>query len=363
MKAAHRISGGYSRTSLDPKGGFHTLEEFVGAVMVAGSRVRQGAVDQRLVFGAQAPSTSGSEQTGSDGGYLVPMSFAAEIFRISLDEGSLLPLTSELPVTGNSISFPVDETTPWGNTGVRMLWSHELEAATQSKLSVGGRTLKLRKMIGLVPLTDELMSDSTAAAAFASSQLGQALAWKINSAIVNGTGGKEPLGYRKHSSLLLSQTKETSQTADTITALNVSKMFGRLPATSMRSPSLRWLINPDALNQVMYLTIEGQPVWTPPQGGSDAAPAGYLLGRPIVVTDLCETLGDAGDIQLADFRQYVTISKGPEYAESMHLFFDYGLQALRLTFRMDGQPWLSAPISPANGSMTRGPFVQLEARA
>ena len=353
---------GDDRKATDAKRGFSSLGDFIHATIGAGKAARDGGkIDPRLGFGAQAPTTYGNESTGADGGYLVPPEFARQVFSQSLDEGSFLPLTNQLPITGNSITFPADETTPWGSDGIRVYWAGEAAAATQTKPVLKERTLKLKKLIGLVPLTDELMADATAAAGFAQAKLGQSLAWKINDAIVNGNGVGAPLGYR-NSSVVLSQAAEAGQTADTVNATNVAKMLGRLTPTAQRSSRLRWLINNDVLNQVMVMTLGNQPIWTPPSAGFQAAPAGFLLGRPIVVTQVCQTLGDLGDIQLVDFNEYVTISKGPEYAESMHLFFDYDAGALRLTFRMDGQPWMSSTVSPANGSSTLSPFIQLAAR-
>ncbi len=47
---------------------------------------------------------------------------------------------------------------------------------------------------------------------------------------------------------------------------------------------------------------------------------------------------------------------------SMHLWFDQGATAFRWTFRIGGQPWLSAPISRKNGSNTLSHFVALQTR-
>ncbi len=355
------ISGGEDRSRLDPRAGFNSIGEFVSAVIGAG---RPGArsVDERLHFEAAAPTTYGNVNTGADGGYLVPPEFARQVYSHSLAEGSFLPLTDELPVSGNSITLPRDETTPWGTDGIRMYWQGEASAANQTKPKLGEASLKMRKIIGLVPLTDELAADALAAGSYCRKKLGEALAWKVNSAIVDGTGTGMPLGFRA-SSVIVAQAAEGSQTADTINAANVAKMLGRLPPASLASSKVRWLISNDSINQLPLMTIGQQPIWTPPQAGFKDAPMGYLLGRPIVVSQVCQTLGDAGDIQLVDFGQYVTISKGPEYAESMHLFFDADAMAIRLTFRMDGQPWMSAPVSPANGATTLSPFVQLAARA
>jgi HK97 family phage major capsid protein len=85
-----------------------------------------------------------------------------------------------------------------------------------------------------------------------------------------------------------------------------------------------------------------------------------------VTTQLCKTVGDKGDIVLVDWKAYRTITKsgaGIDTATSMHLWFDRGIQAFRATFRVDGQPVLRNPISPANGANTLSPFVTLDDRA
>eukprot|EP01038_Epipyxis_sp_PR26KG_P018641 gene18641-26349_t len=58
---------------------------------------------------------------------------------------------------------------------------------------------------------------------------------------------------------------------------------------------------------------------------------------------------------------YRTITKagGIETATSMHLWFDMGLTAFRAIFRVAGQPLLTKPITPNNGTGTLSPFVVL----
>jgi HK97 family phage major capsid protein len=67
---------------------------------------------------------------------------------------------------------------------------------------------------------------------------------------------------------------------------------------------------------------------------------------------------------LADMSYYQSITKteGVTMATSMHLYFDADTMAFRATFRVDGIPKLSTPVTPAKGSNTLSPFVQLEAR-
>jgi HK97 family phage major capsid protein len=126
-----------------------------------------------------------------------------------------------------------------------------------------------------------------------------------------------------------------------------------------------WFINQDAFPQLMTMTLGNQPIWTPPQSGLQNAPGGLLFGRPVRFSEHCATVGDQGDIQLVSPKGYYAVSKrnAPQFASSIHLYFDYNIQAFRWTFRLGGQPHLSAAVSPAKGATTRSHFVTLDARA
>ena len=82
------------------------------------------------------------------------------------------------------------------------------------------------------------------------------------------------------------------------------------------------------------------------------------------VSQHANTFSAQGDILLVDLKYYQTITKagGMQTATSMHLYFDADLTAFRTTFRMDGQSKLNSPITPAKGSATMSPFIQLGAR-
>jgi hypothetical protein len=47
---------------------------------------------------------------------------------------------------------------------------------------------------------------------------------------------------------------------------------------------------------------------------------------------------------------------------SIHLYFDQGLTAFRFTFRMNGQPAWSAPVTPQNSANTLSWAVVLDGR-
>jgi HK97 family phage major capsid protein len=342
----------------DPKHGFANFGEF--AMSVANAAKHPGAMDPRLNVGA-AVTTYGNEQSGVDGGYLVPAEFSSTIYEHSLDEDAFLPLTDNNVVSGNSMSFPRDETTPWGTNGVRAYWESEAGAATQTKPVLGYDTLRLNKLMALVPVSDELLEDTTALESYIGKKTASSIRWKTNNAIIEGNGAGKPLGITNSASPIVSVAKESSQTADTINATNVAKMYGRCTNPTRGT----WLINHDAFPQLMVMSISNQPIWTPPVEGFKSAPGGLLLGRPVIITQHCETLGDQGDIYFVDFQDYVTLSKagGVQTATSIHFFFDQAVTAFRAVFRVAGQPWATSSVTANNGSNALSPFVRLDARA
>jgi HK97 family phage major capsid protein len=101
-----------------------------------------------------------------------------------------------------------------------------------------------------------------------------------------------------------------------------------------------------------------------PPGGLSANPYATLMGRPVVPVEWCATLGTVGDIILADLRHYVTATKGMiEPNMSIHLRFDYDESVFRFIFRIDGQPWWTAALTPYKGANTQSCFVALATRA
>lgn len=343
----------------DPRHGFASFGEFAQQVRAAGGRNAQP--DERLLIGAAAPTTFGNESTGADGGFLVPPEFSTEIFRHSLEEDALVPLTDNVDVMGNSMVFPRDETTPWGTDGVRVYWAAEAAAATATKPKMGTSTLRLNKLMGLVPLTDELMADARALGSYLAPKLSDSMRWKTNEAILFGAGNGVPLGAFS-SDAVVTVSKEAGQATLTLVPMNIFKMIARLPPGSF--PRSQWIMNNDVLPFLLGLTLGNVPIYIPANQGVQGAPYGTLMGRPIMISQHAKSFTNLGDIMLFDPKSYRTITKaeGMVTATSVHLYFDADATAMRVTFRVDGAPKLLNPINPANGSNQLSPFVQLEAR-
>jgi len=155
----------------------------------------------------------------------------------------------------------------------------------------------------------------------------------------------------------------TGQGGATFIYENALAMWSRLLPRSKKNAV--WLINQDLEPQLysMSLTVGdgGSSVFLPSGGASDT-PYATLFGRPLIPCEHCSTVGTVGDIILADLSNgYILAEKagGPKMAQSISVRFEYDEMAYRMTYRCDGQPLLSTPITPAQGSNTQSHFVAL----
>lgn len=340
--------------------GFRDLADFALAVHAASPGGGRMVIDERLTRRYAAP-TNYHQESGTTEGYMVPTQFREEIWELIFADEDLLTAIDMEPTTSNSVEMLSDETTPWGATGVQAKWRAEASQMTATKLVTEPRTIKLNELYAFVLATDELLEDAPRLNARLTGKAADAIRWKASDAIIYGNGVGQPLGYF-NSGALVSVAKESGQAADTIVAANVVKMYSRLLPQGIGRAF--WLANSDTVPQLMVMTLGNNVVWIPPATGLVNAPGGTLLGRPVRLSEHAKTVGDKGDIQLIDPMGYYGIQKGGiKFDTSMHLFFDYGMQAFRWTFRVGGQPYLQAPITPPNSALTKSHFIVLDDRA
>ena len=353
---------GERRETLDPRSGFAGMAEFARSVMRGSAGAPNFGIDPRLATMQAADPTGFHRESGSRDGYMVPPEFRDRIWEIVHAQDNLLDDIDAEPTNSNVINDMVDETTPWGNAGIRAQWRQEAQQMQASRQNLKPRSVKLEEIFCFVTATDELMEDAPRLESRLTTKSAQAISWKLDDTIIYGNGVGVPLGYF-NSQALVSVAKEAGQAADTLVAPNVAKMFSRMLSQGIANAV--WMVNSDVVPQLMTMMLGQQPIWTPPTTGFKEAPGGFLFGRPVRLSEHCKTVGDKGDVQFIDPKGYYGARKegGTRYATSMHLYFDFGLQAFRWTLRFGGQPHLSAPVMPANGVNSKSHFIVLDERA
>lgn len=320
-----------------------------------------GKVDERL----STRAASGlNETTPSDGGFLVQQDFVTELLKKTYETGILASKVKKIPISTNANGMKInaiDEDSRangsrWG--GVQTYWEGEADEITASKPKFRQMELSLKKLTGLCYATDELLQDAAALEAVIRQAFAEEFGFKIDDAILSGSGEGEPLGIL-NSGAIVTVAKEASQT-DTITVENLIKMWNRLWSRSRANAV--WYINQELEPYLYTLKIGDKPVYIP-AGGLSEKPYGTLFGRPVVPIEQCSAAGEVGDIILADIGQYLLIDKGGvKSASSIHVRFLYDENVFRFIYRVDGKPIWTKPLTPYKGSATVSPFVTLAKR-
>ena len=326
--------------------GFNSFGEYVKSVA--------GRKDERLYKGLQ---------TSVQGEFIIPENYASEIFKVALSQANLFSRTRRFTVSGNTLNIPyrVDKNHTSGNVlgGLSLYWTEAGGTISPTDLKFGKVALRLNKLAGLIPADNEFMEDAPMGVdTLVRDVFGEAVGFELDRVLVKGTGAGQPLGF-KNATALVSAAAVSGQTAATINVQNVLAMYAKL-WTGSRSNAV-WMHGADSLPQLLAMTLGDMPVYLP---GNNVfgRPTDTLLGRPAFEFEHCEALGTAGDIYLVDFSQYITIEKGANFAESMHLYFDTDKTAFRITLRVDGQPWWETYLTLPN-SVTQSPFVNLATRS
>jgi HK97 family phage major capsid protein len=344
----------------EEKRGFDTFGEFAQAVALR-------ADDSRL---AEFRASGLNEGVPADGGFFVQKDFANQLIKAAFDTGVVGAKCRRFPLSSNAngIKIPaVDETSRADGSrrgGVRGYWANEAATVTASDPKFAQIELTLNKLFCLGYITEELLQDASAMDALLNQLYAEEIGFKLDDAIINGDGAGKPLGIMS-AGCLVTVAKETGQAADTILYENIVKMWSRLIATSRGNAV--WFINQDVEPQLYSMVLSagtgGVPVYLPASGLSGSM-YGTLFGRPVVPIEQCDTVGDLGDIILADMSQYYLIDKGGvQAASSIHVKFIYDEMAFRMTYRVDGQPAWKSAITPYKSSNTLSPFVTLAERA
>ena len=308
------------------------------------------------------------EGAGDQGGFLVPEEFRAELLRITLESALVRPRARVVPMGGLTLRYPAIRDASHASTvrgGISAVWSPEagdVSSATNEP-TFAQAVLTAKKLTAYTVSSNELLADSAISLEAILMQLfGEAIAYFEDDAFIAGVGGAQPVGIL-NADALVSVAKETGQAADTIVWENLIKVYSRLlPGSHGRCT---WYACQDTFPQLAVMSLSvgtgGAPVW---MNNGVSGPPATILGRPLILTEKAETVGDAGDIVCADFSYYLIGDRqAMTVASSPHVKFINDQTVWRFIQRVDGRPWIDTALTPRNGTLTLSPFVALAARA
>jgi HK97 family phage major capsid protein len=345
---------------------------------VAGARSRLEKVEKRnqITLEAQAKKENRAAATGgfttgvpSDGGFFLQGETSMDLMTNGFNNSVVLPRCDSRTLGAGTQFIEVtmiDETSRANGSrggGVRVYTTAELGEMTASKTKFRQLRIEPKKLTGLYYSSGEMDKNVTFLGQEMRKLFGEEFAFKCQDLVINGTGAGEPLGIL-NADCLVSVTKETGQTADTVMTENILKMESRL---WREGPGVCYLVNRETKPQLSTMSLAvgtgGAPVALYKQEFYQGVMQASLNGFPCFTIEQAAALGDAGDVILADFGQYYTANKGDiNEAMSIHVEFIYDQNTYRFLYFFDGQPKLKSAITPYKGSATVGPFIVTAAR-
>jgi HK97 family phage major capsid protein len=340
---------------------YRTPREFLLEVIEAG----QGRMSERLRPMAAAGSDEQGTYADQYGGFLVPETFLPQLLTTDFDGDPTAGRTQQIPMATPTVRIParVDKDHSSGSVsgGFTVARRIETAAATASRQSYELISMVANNLFGLAYATEEILTDSAVSfAALLQAGFRDQFASHLLDEKLRGTGVGEFEGILNTPSLV-SVAKEGGQSADTIVYENVIKMRARCWGYA----NAFWLANHDTYPQLAQMSMDigtgGSAVWQP-----SVVPdrPDMLLGRPIVFSEYAETLGDKGDLILANWSQYLEGTyQGMQQAASIHVRFLNHEQTFKFWMRNDGRSWWRTALTPRKGASTLSPFVTLDARA
>lgn len=267
----------------------------------------------------------------ADGGYTVPAEFRPELLRIIEDFGIFRRYATRIPMSGTSLNMPSL------TTGVTVNWVDEANAISASQPVFSQVTLTNKKLAALVPISTELLGDSSLAMAnLVVSLIGEGIAAEEDRVgFAGSTAGGDPyngiLNLTGTTAVVMAAGKTSFAN---VTADNLLDMTDAVSRASRRGAS--FILNREVFNVIRKLKdSQGNYIVQTPSGANVET----IWGYPVVDVDAMPSLSDTaaskpfiifGNPKYMYFAERENIT----FARSIHYAFNMDVTYIRATERV-----------------------------
>jgi len=279
-----------------------------------------------------------TEGTDSEGGYLVPEEFRAEVIRLAGEYGIARRYCRVVPMTRDVMKFPTVE------SGVTASWVDEGGTIGTSQPTFGQVTLTARKLAAITVMTNELLADANVDVVRLLQQLfAEALAQAEDDALFNGSAGGNIPGILNNANVTTVTMSAGNTSFADVTADDLADMIDQIPTNAARNA--RFYLHRNILTYLRKLKDNnGQYIWQPPASGQPGTIWGYPYELSEVMPDNSDdgagkpfiVFGDLRYVLFGD-RQQVSIKISTEGTVGNVKLFETDQQAIRFIERIDIQ--------------------------
>lgn len=324
------------------------------------SSVRQYIANAAAAMGERVPA---------EGGFLVPEVLRAQVLAymtpaIVRPRAKVLPMSSlRLPVP--LLDNPSQASSGQALGGLTFSFTEEGAAIANTTPAFGRVVLEARKLAALCTVPNELADDAAGAFGdFLARVIALGMAWVEDDYFIGAAG----TGVGCPQSLINAPgaVSVSRQGSSAVVFLDVVGMFKALAPASKQvglTPGVTnvvWLLSSSAMDQLLELNYQVTPsggtvTAIPPSGwftmgdGGDVGPS--MLGLPAIVTDHQPALGTAGDVILADLRNYLIGDRQVMQVERAALGAQFinDNSLFRVRSRVDGRYWVQSSSTTEAG--------------
>jgi len=275
------------------------------------------------------------EDTDAEGGFFVPEQFLANTIHDTGVPGSQLrPICNVIRVASKDGYIPTMASATWAAIA-------EEAAPTESTPTVGQVTFSIEKSGGLIKVSRELLDDSAINLPNLLSQIFQEAAGQFeDTGIISGNNTTQYAG-------IMSDTNVAFYTMANATSVVVADLIGTFYALEAQHRANSTWVMKSAINSLInQIQVTGNGVTG--IANITTAPSAFILGRPVVDTDVTSGLG--GNITstekiaiFGDFKQYYIFDRvGFTIRRNDSLYMGNDQVGFFATRRGDGQVGLAA---------------------
>lgn len=281
---------------------------------------------------ATVKSLSGG--TDSEGGYLIPDEFHAEVLRIAEEHGIARRDCRVVPMRRSNAQFPTS------TSGVVVSWPGEGAAASESDPGFGLAQLSVKTMAALTALENELLEDADVdVVAFIETLFGEAVAKEEDTQVLVGSGA--PFGgVLNHADANVVTMASTKTAFSDVTADNLLDMIDGV-ATGAKKDA-KFYMHGNIITHLRKLKDDnGQYIWDKPTGDKPGRIWGYAYEETDVmpgnaasaVSTKFVVFGSLKNVLFGD-RKQMTMDLSKDATVGGVSLFERNMQAVRITERI-----------------------------
>ncbi len=270
------------------------------------------------------------EDTDSEGGYLVPDTFANSIMQ-ALEERNVMRRIATVESTSSPKKFPV------ASDSGAATWVAEEGSFSTADPSFSQKSVDAYKAGTIIKASEELLYDNTYnLQGYLQSRFVRRIGDLEETAFVNGSGSK-PTGFLQGAT-----SGVTANATDAITAGELIDLY-HAPKTPYRRNG-RFLLNDSTAKAIRKLKDgNGQYIWQP---GLQAGQPDVLLGKPVEISADMPDIGTGNSaVAFGDFSFYHIFDRQGIFLQRLNeLYAENGQVGYRAYKRVDGLLMLAEAI-------------------